>query len=66
MSKESSRPTFSGIADSKCKCTPGRLCRWCLPNSTDERESAARFRGKFREPWNDAVKIDRIKNGGEK
>ena len=55
-------PRFSGIADPKCKCTPDRLCKKCAPPSPgsyaaiiDQRPD--RFRGKFRDPWNTAVRI---------
>jgi len=63
MTQERETPKFQGIADPRCRCTPDRLCRRC---SDQEREIDARifFRGKFREPWNEAVKIDRTKNEG--
>ena len=76
MNQEREMPKFSGIADPKCKCTPDRLCRRCQPHplgiyATHFEQTPGRFRGKFREPWNAAVKknnagsrIDRIKNGG--
>ena len=65
MTQEREPPKFQGIADPRCRCTPDRLCQRC---SDHDREVDARifFRGKFREPWNEAVKTDRIKNGGEK
>jgi hypothetical protein len=65
MNQERETPKFQGIADPKCKCTPDRLCRRC---SDHGREVDARifFRGKFREPWNSAVKKNNIeiKNEG--
>lgn len=54
------RPTFSGIADPKCRCTPTELCRRCQPHplgpyASHFEQTPERFRGKFRTPWNDAV-----------
>jgi hypothetical protein len=74
MSQERETPKFSGIADPKCRCTPDRLCRRCQPHSPGPYASIVdqtlpeRFRGKFREPWNDAVKKNNleVKNGGER
>ena len=61
MSIEKPAPKFSGIADPLCRCTPERLCRRC--SGADKVGTFRIFRGKFREPWSEAVKIDRIKNG---
>jgi hypothetical protein len=73
MNQERETPKFQGIADLKCKCTPDQLCRRCAPSSpgTFARyidQIPDRFRGKFRTPWNDAVKYNNagVKNGGEK
>ncbi len=62
------RPAIQGIADPKCRCTPDQLCRWCNPSPPGDYaaiidQTPMRFRGKFRESWNDAVKKN---NGGEK
>ena len=62
------RPVFSGIADPKCHCTPDRLCRRCnppplcenadilRPELTEWEREKSRFRGKFRVPWDEAVR----------
>jgi hypothetical protein len=62
MNQEREIPKFQGIADSKCRCTPDRLCRRCDPEAPgafarffDPRIAGVYFRGKFREPWNAAV-----------
>ena len=72
MNQEREIPKFQGIADPKCKCTPDRLCRRCRPSSPGAyakiiEQTPDRFRGKFREPWNSAVKKNNIeiKNGGK-
>ena len=71
MNQEREIPKFQGIADPRCRCTPDRLCRRCAPTSpgsyaTHFEQTPDRFRGKFREPWNAAVKKNNIeiKNGG--
>ena len=61
MNQEREIPKFQGIADPKCKCTPDRLCRRCFPEPLGMyaghlTQTPERFRGKFLEPWNDAVK----------
>ena len=72
MSQERETPKFSEIADPRCRCTPVWLCRWCCPpgwsDASVSYSGAARFRGKFREPWNIAVRKnnDGIKNEEEK
>lgn len=43
---------ISGIADPKCKCTPNRICRRCESRTL-------RCGPKYREPWSEAVKIDK-------
>jgi hypothetical protein len=60
--------TFSGIADPKCKCTPEKLCRRCNPEPTGKyaaiiHQTPERFRGKFREPFADAVRKNNGKGG---
>ena len=71
MNQERETPRFQGIADPRCRCTPDRLCRWCSPpGQSDAGISHLKpneFRGKFREPWNDAVRKnnDGNKNGGK-
>jgi len=72
MSQERETPKFQGIADPKCQCPPDRLCRRCAPSSPGPYtryidQTPDRFRGKFREPWNAAVKRnnDGVKNEGE-
>ena len=72
MSAEREVPKFQGIADPRCRCTPDQLCRRCQPSSPGAYARILdpvpdRFRGKFREPWNAAVKKnnDGIKNEGE-
>jgi hypothetical protein len=72
MNQERETPKFSGIADPRCRCTPDRLCRRCQPwkpgpYAAHFEQIQERFRGKFREPWNSAVKKNNIeiKNGGK-
>ena len=64
MTQERETPKFQGIADPRCRCTPDRFCGPC--SGAGKVGTFVIFRGKFREPWNEAVKTDRIKNGGEK
>jgi hypothetical protein len=72
MNQERETPRFQGIADPRCRCTPDRLCCRCQPFSPGAyakiiEQIPDRFRGKFREPWNAAVKKNNIeiKNGGK-
>jgi len=72
MNQEREIPKFQGIADPRCRCTPDRLCHRCQPSSPGAyakiiEQTPDRFRGKFREPWNSAVKKNNIeiKNGGK-
>lgn len=79
MSQDREAPRFQGIADPRCRCTPDRVCRWCCPPDWSDAaisyKTPGRFLGKFREPWNAAVKKNNlevksatnpeVKNGGE-
>jgi len=61
-------PRFSGIASPKCRCTPEKVCSRCTPPKPgkpavyidpegNDHYFSRRFFGKYKEPWNEAVRI---------
>jgi hypothetical protein len=58
---EKSVPTFSGIADPKCKCTPDELCRRCAPSGKkDAMIIGEHFAGKFKVSFAEAVRENNL------
>jgi len=58
---DKSIPTFSGITNPKCKCTPDELCRLCAPPRRKERQiTGEHFAGKFKVPFAEAVKENNL------